>query len=206
MRYIPIYLLIGVIFAGWLAREWQSAGRSTISRSSRAHVAVEVVPEPLFPKRPWLLVFPAAAIALTVTIALTAERSQFRRDPMLGFAPGDATTAYIDHYSGARLFNTYDFGGYMLYRFADTDNKVFIDGREEMYGEDLVRDYFDVAVGRDNWTQHFEEWDIQAVLVRPWDGIANRLMDVPAWRHAYSNVLSYLFVRSDVVDAAPASE
>ena len=62
-----------------------------------------------------------------------------------------------------RIFNAYQFGGYLISR----DIPVFVDGRAELYGEKFVMDFFKAIEVKklDNLTRLLEEYKIDATLM-----------------------------------------
>jgi hypothetical protein len=135
IRYIPIYILLCLVMAGWVAGE--------IARRRDAPAPAE----PMIPRRRWVAVPIAGAAAAMLLLAWAMSPTQLRRDPHEWYFPSGATDAYLANYSGLRLFNTYDFGGYLIYRFQETGDTVSMDGRSEMYGYLAVRLYFYYVFG-----------------------------------------------------------
>ncbi len=169
IRYIPIYIMLSLVFIGWL--NWKQAeSRNTVPALSG---------KPLIPLRPWVLAPPIAAAALAVLIVNSADTSQLRREPIAWGHPVGAASYYLKYLQGERMFNTYDFGSHLIYRFLGTDNKVYIDGREEMYGEDRVRTYFYYIYGREGWEKYFDEQGINVVIIRTMDGLFPKISRVP---------------------------
>jgi hypothetical protein len=188
IRYIPVYMLIAFIFSGWLVRQWRIAA---------ARGAEPAPAAPLLPRRPWVLAPVAGASALALLLALTSSPSQLRREPHAWYFPENATTFYLQNYSGARIFNTYDFGGYLIYRFAGTGNTVYTDGRAEMYGDLQMRRYFYYVAGRPGWEDYLDRERIQVVIVRVVDGLAHQMIRDPEWKLVY-NEDAVIFVRADL--------
>src|SRR5215471_1022295 len=63
-----------------------------------------------------------------------------------------------------RVFVHYDWGGYLIWKLYPS-SIVFVDGRADLYGADLVRQFRAVMELRPAWQQILDEWEIQAVLV-----------------------------------------
>lgn len=175
IRYIPIFIMLVFIFVAWVNWQWLTP---------RAADTSPVAP-PLIPHRPWVVVPPILACALALWLATTTEPTQFLRNPHTWNHPDGATTFYLKNYSGKRIFNTYDFGGYLIYRFYGTGNKVYIDGREEMYGEDRVRRYFYYIYGNRGWQDYFNQQGIQVVMIRSIDGLSTQIAKDPGWKLVY---------------------
>ena len=79
--------------------------------------------------------------------------------------PVEATEFIIKTGIHGRMFNSYDYGGYLIYRFYP-EQQVFIDGRADMYGDDFMREYMEIIRGGKNWEKLFDKYQIDYVLVR----------------------------------------
>lgn len=189
IRYIPIYMMLVFVFVGWLI--WQ--------RSRERRVVLPTAGAPLFPLKPWIIVPPIVATVLAIWLVTSVDRTQFKRTPTAWGHPVAATEFYLQNYAGLKLFNTYDFGSYMIYRFYGTDNKVYIDGREEMYGEERVRQYFDVIHGQQGWREYLDDQGIQAVVIRDIDTLSDLLDKEPGWTRVFRGSGHLVYVRDELV-------
>jgi hypothetical protein len=107
--------------------------------------------------------------------------------------PVDAVEALNAARPDGKLFNSYNWGGY-LSLFAPA-YPVFVDGRTDVYGDEfLTQDYYRTAVGAPGWQETLARYDIGVVLVEPQTGLAYALRDTPGWRVAYEDDLAVLFV------------
>jgi len=61
------------------------------------------------------------------------------------------------------MFNSYNFGGYLIYRLYP-DQKVFIDGRADLYGDAFVNEYIRITKLQPGWEQAFDKYDIDYVV------------------------------------------
>lgn len=64
-----------------------------------------------------------------------------------------------------RIFNTYHYGGYLIYRLYPAQ-QVFIDGRADMYGDEFMKEYMEISAGGANWEKQFDRYRIDYVLVQ----------------------------------------
>jgi hypothetical protein len=65
-----------------------------------------------------------------------------------------------------RMFNEYGHGGYLMYRLYPRQ-KVFIDGRADMYGDEFMKEYLAIIGGKPAWKEKFDRYAIDfAVLPR----------------------------------------
>jgi hypothetical protein len=100
-----------------------------------------------------------------------------------------------------RVFNDYDFGGFLIHAGVPT----FIDGRGELFGGDFIKRYADAVKLRGDdplgliLDRHGIEWTLLAN-----DQPANKLLELlPGWQRAYRDETATIFVRtapSQVID------
>lgn len=67
-----------------------------------------------------------------------------------------------NHIQG-RMFNTYHYGGYLIYRLHPAQ-RVFVYGRTDIYGRGYLKDYLDVYNGSPRWSGYFNRYKIDYVL------------------------------------------
>jgi hypothetical protein len=136
------------------------------------------------------LLIASVAIFLAVGTVAYAAVHPFRPHPH--GAPAAAVTA-LKKLHPARVFNDYDFGGYLI------ANGVapFIDGRTELYGEHFFVDA-NAAVSLRKPEKLFElldKYKIDATLLRT-QGAANKLLgQVDGWQKVYSDDIATIFIR-----------
>ena len=99
------------------------------------------------------------------------------------------------------LFNTYDFGNYLLWRLYPR-NLVFVDGRADVYGEALLREYDRVRSGKQGWEECLLARGVRLAVLRSKphelatdEPLLNRLFRAPAWRLVFWNQVAAVFVR-----------
>ncbi|MFZ5877906.1 MAG: hypothetical protein ACOY0R_00900 [Chloroflexota bacterium] len=64
-----------------------------------------------------------------------------------------------------RLFNSYNWGGYLLWTLPEYP--VFIDGRADMYGDDLLNQWHTVVDADGNALSILDRWEVQVVFLEP---------------------------------------
>ncbi len=168
IRMIPLFVLVA---APLLAFSFQSKGN---------HQS-----QPRSPRRNRLLLNAAIVLAMagftTVRIVQViglqpqAEARQF---------PAGAARFLQLHGPGGRLFNHYDWGGYLIWKLNDP---VFIDGRADLYGEQFLKQFADTYELKRSWHATLDDWRIQTVIVPPDSALATGLRIAPGWRVAYED-------------------
>lgn len=183
-RYVPLYGLVLVPFAGWIA--WASPNQGA-PRTATAEGGARLLP------RGRVLGAALGAAAAVLAIMAVLPRSEFRRSPQPRGYPAAAAAVAAEQAPETRLFNTYGWGGYLIARLWP-DQRVFIDGREEMYGDAFLRGYLDLYNGRPDAAAILAQEGVRAVLVERGAGIARVLAADASWSVAYEDATSILFL------------
>jgi hypothetical protein len=90
------------------------------------------------------------------------------------------------------IFNSYNWGGYLIWNMYP-EQKVYIDGRCDMYGAEFVTRFVDIYTTKPGWENALKADKIQYVLVEPNTYLAYGLLDQPGWKAIYSDEVSVLF-------------
>ncbi len=93
------------------------------------------------------------------------------------------------------MFNEFTWGGYLLYRLWP-EQKVFIDGQTDFYGEDLTREFADVYNANINFEDILNKYSVNWVIVRQRSKLAYELEKNPGlWMLDYKDELSVIYSR-----------
>jgi hypothetical protein len=117
-----------------------------------------------------------------------------------GWQPSSATyparsVSYLEeHAPGARVFNSYDWGGYLIDNLYP-DGRVFIDGRADVYGPGLVRDYVAIAMAKPGWQDLLDRYQVDAVLMPPRTRLSVALRQDTRWQEVVMNHDEDLFLK-----------
>ncbi len=93
------------------------------------------------------------------------------------------------------LFNSYNWGGYVLWRLYP-DYPSFVDGRTDLFDDELLRSYLTAWSGQPSWQALFQKWGIRLVLIEPEAPLASVLQSV-GWRVLYQDALAVVLVPPD---------
>lgn len=136
------------------------------------------------------VLFAAVGIALLAATMVVASVQRFQ--PHTRGSPVAAVAA-LKQLNLTRVFNDYDFGGFLI------ANGVapFIDGRTELYGEKFFVDH-NAASGLmepDNLFRLLEQYQIEATLMRT-QSAATKLLDrVDGWQKVYADDIATIHLR-----------
>ncbi|HET6679723.1 MAG TPA: hypothetical protein VFG84_00860 [Gemmatimonadaceae bacterium] len=133
-----------------------------------------------------------AGAALAMSVFASPSGMPFRDAPSGGLRPyPEAGAAYINgHMEGAHVFNTYEWGGFLIERF-EHGNRVFIDGRADLHGS-LVSEYQRVYRG-DRWRESFERYGVDAALLPAGAPLVKDLR-ADGWRTVYEDGVQVVLV------------
>lgn len=180
-RNIPFVALLLIPVAGCAAADrWRGARRET---DSRLRIST-----------------PAAATFAIAVGAFVLIMSSHLQGALSGLQPSDATypaaaTSYLEQNAPhASVFNSYDWGGYLVDRLYP-DGQVFIDGRADVYGPQVMRDYIDIAMARPGWQALLDQYQANAVLFPPNTLLSVALRQDPAWQEVYMDGEASLFLK-----------
>lgn len=109
------------------------------------------------------------------------------------FLPVEAVEFLREAGTPRELFNSYNWGGYVM--FALPDVPVFVDGRTDLYGDEFLLRWRNTAFGGAGWRETLDAYGINTVLVETGSGLALNLADEPGWQTAYTDTLASVFVR-----------
>lgn len=117
--------------------------------------------------------------------------------------PARAVSYLKQHPVAGPMYNTYGFGGYLIW--ALPESKVFIDGRGDLYElGGAFGDYLEIAHLRPAAFALLKAYGIQSCLLERSEPLATVLAAMPEWRTAYSDDGSVLYVRRNQTVGSPA--
>lgn len=90
------------------------------------------------------------------------------------------------------LFNSYNWGGYVLWRLYP-DYRSFVDGRTDLFDDQLLRAYLAAWQGGSDWQSLFRQWDIKLVLIEPQSPLAT-VLQAAGWVAIYQDPTAIVLV------------
>ena len=141
----------------------------------------------------WLLLA-LVLVAAGVKTALPL-RTDFNVENERRTLPVDAVEWIQEEQPPAPMFNSYNWGGYLIWRLWP-DYLVFVDGRTDLFGDELLSQYLEVRFARPGFQGVLDEYGVNFVLTESGDFTDNFLALDDGWRLAYSDEVAVVYVRS----------
>jgi len=108
--------------------------------------------------------------------------------------PKTAVNWLQDHAPTGNLFNSYNWGGYLIWRLFP-QYRVYIDGRADVYGDAFILDYLSIYNAKPGWEDKLNTQDIQTVLVESDAPLAGVLSQSPPWHVSFKDRQNTIFVK-----------
>jgi hypothetical protein len=91
------------------------------------------------------------------------------------------------------LFNNYNWGGFIVWELPQYP--VFVDGRTDLYGDELLREYLAATFANSGWRETLDKYGINLVFVESAAPLARDLRLEPGWEQVYRDDMASIFVR-----------
>ena len=104
-----------------------------------------------------------------------------------------AAVEYLNiHQPPGRIFNSYNWGGYLLFKLPDYP--VFVDGRTDLYSDLIINEWINVIQAGDGWQAILDKWKINLILIEPAHPIVCHL-EREGWRLLFQDEVAVLYQR-----------
>jgi hypothetical protein len=133
-----------------------------------------------------------AGLVAALAVATLGYASVHRYEPNARGTPVAAVTE-LKKLDVARVFNDYDFGGYLIARGVPT----FIDGRTELFGEQFFVEHNDASGLKepDNLFRLLDKYKIEATFLRTQSAATKLLDHIDGWQKIYSDGIATIHLR-----------
>ena len=96
----------------------------------------------------------------------------------------------------ANVLAEYGWGGYVIHELYDSGGRVFVDGRNDMYDQQVLEDYDSIKNADPNWQQLADGYGVDAILLEPDATITRGPAEAAGWCEAYRNETQVLYLRT----------
>ena len=179
-KHVPIFAIVASPpLALWLGGALRSALRRVAKGAAEGGPTVAYV---------------VASLVLLITLPFVPFRERaFERYAVLSHFPVEAASFLERRRLPSRLFNPYDWGGYLIFRLWPR-YLVFIDGRTDLYGRFVLEDYREALGPR--WEAVFQRYRVGTAVVRTGSEMFTRLKGADGWRLVYKDHVAAIFVKT----------
>lgn len=190
-RMIPLFAIVAVPIAAKTISEWirQEYPQSRLLRIEENIAKINSISNGAI----WVVVIVLATGSLLVsgrTIDIENRGNTFDSH----FFPVEAVDWLESNPQQGRMFNEFDWGGYLLLRLYP-DQQIFMDGHTHIYGEELTKEYERVIAIAPGWEDILARYDITWVIVRKNAPLVNALTESGGWTVQYQDDTAIIFAR-----------
>ena len=152
---------------------------------------------------------PLAGVVTAAFLALFATRGRIGDVQAVpdAVSPDDFPVAVVERARQAgltgRMFHDFIWGGYLLYAWPE--QKVFIDGGTDFYGEEMMFTYINTSDAGPFWRDSLARWEFDRALLPTGSSLAHELVREPAWRIRDCDRTAVLLLREAGVGADTAA-
>ncbi|MBE0576189.1 MAG: hypothetical protein IH613_09865 [Desulfuromonadales bacterium] len=104
-----------------------------------------------------------------------------------------------------KMFNEYSLGGYLLYALTPPP-KVFIDGRADMYGEQILSDYDKIQSSSPEREKLLDQYEIDWAVFEKDSDLVRDLIGTGSWQTTFSNKYYAVVTRTATISNLLLSE
>lgn len=199
-----LFLVLGFAYLAMMAGRnialFALVGAPSLARHAEGalapHLRLRLRPDSAYHRRQRvlnLLLFAVLVIAAGVKISLPLS-PETNEEAVRGQAPVDAVDELERLEPGAPVFNSYNWGGYFIWRLYPR-YKTFVDGRTDLFDDEILQDYLLVWRADPGWQDVFARWGVQTVLIEA-DAPLVDALEPPGWQQLYADDRAVLISRS----------
>jgi hypothetical protein len=186
-RHIPLFIVMTLPLIGLALNEAWAKLTAGQSRTSVAGVLGEMS-EKVTGNLQAVSIWTAVVI---LGVALFANPKNWPTDLSAKYFPVTVAHDFASNLEKGRVFTSDQWGDYLLWT-GYPRQKVFIDGRSDLYGEEIGNDYVTILEARPGWREAMDRYKVNMVLVPPETPLIELLSFNPAWHVLHRDKQSVL--------------
>jgi hypothetical protein len=109
--------------------------------------------------------------------------------------PVEAVSVLREQPSRGHLFNSYNWGGYVLWEL-HPEYLSFVDGRTDLFDDEILNDYLVAWAAKPGWEDVIDRWDIQVTLLEPTAPLVRALESV-GWERYFADNQAVILIRGE---------
>jgi len=182
-------ITVFAIIAAPVLAEWANSAVENIKTDLSIHIepgAAQLLSEKINLILNSILLFVIGVAALGRAYLVSTPMEVYKNVPL------GAVQWLNENQTSGNLFNSYNWGGYLTWALPQTP--VFIDGRADLYGTELMNEWWNVVNGTPQGFSVLDQWKVQTILLEPsWPVI--ELLPSKGWREVYQDNMAVVFVK-----------
>ncbi len=197
VRHTPLFALVTTpVLARWL-RGLHDDLRTLAARGGLANLASTGE----LSARPGTVRLAINWVVLLITLAVVFARlaETVPNDAVLAFQrqhfPVDAARFVEQAAIGGRIYNAYNWGGYLILRWYP-ERLVFIDSRADVYRDEFIEEYLEAYYVRPGWRQTLDRYAVDYALLEAGGPLQILLLTSGEWRELYRDEVAVLLERT----------
>ena len=144
-------------------------------------------------------------IELTAAVAIVIGSAIVLVPPILGSGIDDnieksfpvaAVDVLLREDPDARVLADYGWGGYVISRMYPYGGRVFVDGRNDMYDQEILEAYDSVKNADPGWEAIIDRYGVDALLLSPLTTVTRGPAESAGWCEAYRDEMQVLYRRT----------
>ncbi len=133
-----------------------------------------------------LLVGLFAALLLVYSFVISLPKNMAQKVPV------QATAWIKENQPQGPIFNSYNWGGYLTWQLRDYP--VFIDGRADLYGNEIIQEWLEISEGTEKGLALLESHHINLIYLEPYHALLGKL-DPQEWVKVYADPQIVIYQR-----------
>lgn len=186
LRNGPVTAILGVAALGVgmdaALRDWRPNPRLPSPRLARQRRIMETV----------------VAVVIAVAgmfIFIPRDPAAAVRDSINRELPVQGVEILVERVPDGRILAWYGWGGYVIGQMYHLGAKVMVDGRNDMYDDDILREYDQVRHAEPGWEEIVDRWRVDAMLFPPNEPITRGPATDAGWCEVYRDTNEVLYLR-----------
>lgn len=136
-----------------------------------------------------VIVVGSAVVLIPHDLDASIDRNLARRFPVAGI------DRLLQLAPDANLLAEYGWGGYAISRIYVHGGRVFVDGRNDMYSQQVLEDYSTIRAADPGWQELATRYGVEAILLPPTTTLTRGPAAAAGWCEAYRDVVQVLYLR-----------
>jgi hypothetical protein len=189
VRHVPVFITVCAPLVATEVSSWWTLWTAKAKKSSLTGIVNQMAADSLAGFRRTSILPWAVALGLMVTGSPIKWPQDFPAQlfPIKMVADNAALIAR------SRVLTTDQWGDYLIYK--NPQQKVFVDGRSDFYGETIGKQYIQVMNGHWRWREWMTKYDFDLALIPTANALTALLKQEPGWRTVADDGKQILLVR-----------